>query len=60
MSGWAGMTLDEKANVDAFAAEWLKSQGYKPAPFQKAMALQRLRRGETAAEIVAALVAMRI
>lgn len=48
------------AKVAAFAAEWERTQGYKPAPFQKAIAMQRLERGQTVAEIIAALVAMRV
>lgn len=46
--------------VDLFAAEWERTQGYKPAPFQKAIAIQRFERGETVGEIIAALVAMRV
>jgi hypothetical protein len=51
------MTETERKQVDAFAAEWLSREGYQPAPFQKAIALQRFRRGETADEIIAALIA---
>lgn len=46
--------------VQAFAAEWERTQGYKPAPFQKAIAMQRLERGETIDQIIAALVAQRV
>lgn len=53
------MTREEKALVDSFAAQWLQQQGYKPAAFQKAIALQRLQRGQTVEEIIAALVVMR-
>lgn len=54
------MTQEEKAKVDSFAALWELQQGYKPAPFQKAIALQRSRRGQSAQEIVDALVAQRV
>lgn len=53
------MTKEERALVDAFKLVWLKSQGYEPAAFQKAIALQRFRRGQSVDEIVTALVAMR-
>ena len=46
--------------VAAFAAQWESEQGYKPAPFQKAIAMQRLERGQSIAEIIAALVAQRV
>lgn len=46
--------------VAAFAAEWERQQGYKPATFQKAIALQRLERGQTIQEIIDALVAQRV
>jgi hypothetical protein len=46
--------------VERFAIEWEKQQGYKPAPFQKAIAMQRYERGQTTQEIIDALVAMRI
>lgn len=54
------MTLEEKKQVDAFAAEWLREQGYQPAPFQKAIALQRFCRGQSVREIIDALVAQRV
>jgi hypothetical protein len=54
------MTQAEKTLVELFAAEWLRTQGYKPATFQKAIALHRIRRGESACEIVAALVSQRV
>lgn len=46
--------------VELFAAEWERTQGYKPAPFQKAIAMQRLERGQSIQEIINALVAQRI
>jgi AraC-like DNA-binding protein len=46
--------------VELFAAEWLRQQGYKPATFQKAIAMQRLERGQSVQEIIDALVAQRI
>lgn len=46
--------------VEMFAREWELSQGYKPAPFQKAIAMQRLERGQTVQQIIEALVAQRI
>lgn len=54
------MTPEEKAQVELFAAEWERTEGYKPAPFQKAIALQRLRRGQSIREIIGALVSQRI
>lgn len=54
------MTQAEKALVDLFAAEWERQQGYRPAAFQKAIALQRLRRGQSNDEIIASFVAMRV
>jgi hypothetical protein len=52
------MTLREM--VDLFAAEWERQEGYKPAPFQKAIATQRIERGQSIRQIIDALVAMRI
>jgi hypothetical protein len=52
------MTLKEK--VELFAAEWERLEGYKPAPFQKAIAMQRLGRGQSIREIIDALVAQRL
>lgn len=46
--------------VAAFAAQWEKEQGYKPAAFQKAIAMQRLERGQTIREIIDSLVAQRV
>lgn len=46
--------------VELFAAEWERTQGYKPAPFQKALAMRRFERGQTVHEIIAALTAMRV
>ena len=54
------MTREEKMAVDAFAKDWREQEGYDPAPFQKAIALQRLRRGQKNAEIIAALAGMRV
>ena len=54
------MTAQERAQVETFAAAWLAQEGYSPAPFQKAIALQRFRRGQAVAEIIAALVAQRV
>lgn len=54
------MSPKERAAVDLFVAEWERQQGYKPAPFQKAIALQRLRRGQSIREIIDALVAQRV
>jgi hypothetical protein len=50
----------ERAKVLKFAAQWKAEQGYEPAPFQKAIAMQRLERGQTNREIIDALVAMRV
>jgi hypothetical protein len=52
------MTIHQK--IALFAAEWEREQGYKPAAFQKAIAMQRLERGQSIREIIDALVAMRI
>ena len=54
------LTTQEKTSIAEFAATWEKMQGYKPAPFQKAIALQRMARGQSVQEIVDALVAMRV
>ena len=54
------MTPEEKALVDLFAAEFERTESYKPAAFQKAIALQRIRRGQAIREIIGALVAQRI
>jgi hypothetical protein len=52
------MNIHEK--VALFAAEWERLEGYKPATFQKAIAMQRLERGQSIREIIDALVAQRI
>ena len=49
-----------REDVEQFAAAWEKQEGYKPAPFQKAIAMQRLDRGQSIPEIIAALVAQRV
>lgn len=49
-----------RRRVEAFAAEWEAQEGYAPASFQKAIATQRLARGESIDRIIAALVAQRI
>jgi hypothetical protein len=54
------MSKEEKQAVDLFSAQWEMEQGYKPAPFQKAIALQRIRRGQANREIIDALVAQRV
>ena len=46
--------------VNLFAAEFERLQGYKPAAFQKAVAFQRIKRGQSIREIIDALVAMRV
>jgi hypothetical protein len=46
--------------VALFAAEFERLQGYKPAAFQKAIAMQRLERGQSIREIIDALVWMRL
>jgi hypothetical protein len=48
------------AKVALFAAEWERTQGYQPAVFQKAIAMQRLERGQSIREIIDALIAMRV
>jgi hypothetical protein len=52
--------MAEPTLIQLFAAEFERLQGYKPAPFQKAIALQRLQRGQSIREIIDTLVAMRI
>ncbi len=54
------MTSNIHAQVQQFAQAWEKQEGYKPAAFQKAIAMQRLERGQTIAEIIEALIAMRV
>lgn len=54
------MTKAEKEQVERFADEWERREGYKPAPFQKAIALQRFRRGQSIDEIIEALIAQRV
>jgi len=46
--------------VAKFAAAWEKQEGYKPASFQKAIAMQRLLRGQSIPEIIAALIDQRV
>ena len=48
------------AQVQAVADEWERREGYPLAAFQKAICMQRLERGQTAHEIIKALVAMRV
>jgi hypothetical protein len=55
-----GNQMNDRTNIELFAAEWERLQGYKPAPFQKAIALQRLQRGQSIREIIDALVAQRV
>lgn len=54
------MTNEEKLSINLFSTKWEQQEGYKPAPFQKAIALQRLSRGQSIDEIIAALVAQRV
>lgn len=54
------MTREEQIKVETFAAEWLREQGYGPAVFQKAIALQRIRRGQSNREIIDSLVSQRV
>jgi hypothetical protein len=54
------VTMTTRQKVALFVAEWERLQGYKPAVFQKAIAMQRLERGQSIREIIDALVAMRI
>jgi hypothetical protein len=49
-----------RARVALFAAEWERQQGYKPAAFQKAIAMQRLGRGQLVQEVIDSLVAPRV
>jgi hypothetical protein len=51
-------TIHQK--VQDFAAQWEQEQGYKPATFQKAIAMQRLERGQSIREIIDALIAQRV
>ena len=52
--------MDIHKQVANFAEQWERQEGYKPAPFQKAIAMQRLERGQSIREIIDALVAMRV
>ena len=54
------MTQEERIKVAAFAGAWERMEGYPPAAFQKAIALQRFRRGQTTGEIIDALKAQRV
>lgn len=49
------MTLREK--MELFTAEFERLSGQKPAPFQKAIALQRFERDQAIREIIDALIA---
>jgi hypothetical protein len=53
------MTKTEKIAIESFAAQWEREQGYKPAAFQKAIALQRIGRGQGNREIIDSLVSQR-
>lgn len=44
-----------RQDVELFAAEWKRLQGREAAPFQKAIAMQRLERGQSIREIIDAL-----
>jgi hypothetical protein len=46
--------------IALFSKKWQETQGYKPAPFQKAIAMQRLERGQSIDEIINALVSQRV
>lgn len=52
--------FEQGRRVEQFAAEWEHEQGYKPAAFQKAIAFQRLQRGESIRHIIDALVSQRV
>jgi hypothetical protein len=54
------MNKAEKTAVEAFAIQWEAEQGYVPAVFQKAIALQRIRRGQGNREIIDSLVSQRV
>lgn len=57
------MTIQPKilqAKMTEFVTQWAQQEGYRPAPFQKAVAMQRLGRGQSIQEIIDALVAMRL
>ena len=45
---------------EKFAAEWERQEGYKPAPFQKAIAMQRIDRGQSIQDVIDALIAQRV
>ncbi len=46
--------IEAQAMLD-FAEQWELRQGRKPAPFQKAIALQGILRGQTTREIIESL-----
>lgn len=52
------MNISEK--VFLFRIQWQQQQHYPPSAFQKAIAMQRLQRGQSIQEIIDALVAQRI
>ena len=52
--------MNKLVKIAEFTRKWQETQGYKPAVFQKAIAMQRLERGQSIDEIISALVAMRM
>jgi hypothetical protein len=46
--------------MDLFVAEWERIRGYKPAAFQKAIASQRLQRGQSVREIIETLIGQQV
>lgn len=53
-------TDEERRLVADFSAAWESSQGYRPAAWQKFYAMRQMQKGISAAQTIAALVAMRI
>lgn len=51
---------NDRTRMDEFVVEWERREGYKPAPFQKAIAMQRFLRGQSVDEVIAALIAQRV
>jgi hypothetical protein len=51
---------DYRTKLKLFTAEWERIRGYKPAAFQKAIASQRLQRGQSVREIIETLIGQQV
>jgi hypothetical protein len=52
--------MDYRNELKLFTAEWERIRGYKPAAFQKAIASQRLQRGQSVREIIETLIGQQV